>query len=121
MSKIYISIYAPKSAHISNLSSKLTQFSERVNNEPHINSLDFHLLSRDKFNSNLESQYMTYKRVYYYKYFELSEYQLYVAICTFSSLALREPYHDIEIINFKIQNDKNGLFKLTAYIPITND
>ena len=35
MSKIYISIYAPEATHISNLYHKLTQYSERVNNEPY--------------------------------------------------------------------------------------
>ena len=121
MSKIYISIYASKATNISNLYHKLTQYSERVNNEPYKNSLDFHLTKRDIFNSNLDSQYMVYRRVYYFKYPELSEHQLYIAICTFSSLILKEAYHDVEIINFKIQNDKNGLFRLTAYMPIIND
>lgn len=121
MSKIYISIYAPEATHISNLYHKLTQYSERVNNEPYKNSLDFHLTKRDIFNSNLDSQYMVYRRVYNFKYSVLSEHQLYIAICTFSSLILKEAYHDIELINFKIQNDKNGLFRLTAYMPIIND
>ena len=121
MPKIYISIYAPKATHISNLYHKLTQYSERVNNESHNNSLDFHLTKRDIFNSNLDNQYVIYRRVYYFKYPELSEHQLYIEICTFSSLILKEAYRDIEIINFKIQNDKNGLFRLTAYIPLINN
>ena len=33
----------------------------------------------------------------------------------------QNPYHDIEIINFKLQNDKNGFFRLNAYMPIIND
>ncbi len=58
MPKIYISIYAPKATHISNLYHKLTQYSEKVNNESHNNSLDFHLTKRDIFNSNLDNQYV---------------------------------------------------------------
>lgn len=116
MSKTYISIYAPKAVHISNLYHNLTNFSERVNN-----SLKFHLVKRDIFHSNLDSQHIIHKRVYFFKYPELSEKQLYIAICTFSAFILKKADHNINLVNFKIQNDRNGLFKLTAYIPITND
>ena len=119
MSKIYISIYAPNNTQISNLHHKLMAYSERFNNEQYKSSLDIHLTKKDMFNSNMDSQYIMYKRVYHFKYSELSEHQLYIAICTFSSLVSKESYHDIEIINFKIQNSKNGLFRLVAYVPIT--
>ena len=49
MSKIYISIYVSKATNISNLYHKLTKYSERVNNEPYKNSMDFHLTKRDIF------------------------------------------------------------------------
>lgn len=83
MSKIYISIYASKATNISNLYHKLTKYSERVNNEPYKNSLDFHLTKRDIFYSNLDSQYMIYGRVYNFKYSALSEHQLYIGYVRF--------------------------------------
>ena len=118
MSKIYISIYAPNNTQISNLHRKLMVYSERFNNEQYKSSLDIHLTKKDMFNSNLDTQYMVYRKVYSFKYSELTEHQL-LAICTFSSLISKEAYHDIEIVNFKIQNSKNNLFRLIAYIPIT--
>ena len=102
MSKIYISIYAPNSVHISNLYHQLKIYSERVNSTLYENNLEFHLTKMDIFNSNLYSQCIVYKKVYYFKYPKLSEHQLYIAICTFSSLILIKAHHDMEIFNFKI-------------------
>ena len=56
MSKIYISIYAPKATHISNLYHQLKLYSERVNSTLYENNLEFHLTKMDIFNSNLDSQ-----------------------------------------------------------------
>lgn len=117
MTKVHIAVYSCKALPIDDLFHELTQYADKVNRRSKKGQLIFHHTAWADFDKFLEAQYCHYKTVRYYRMYDLSEGQICKTIASLCAITIYTAQKEMEILNFKVWKRKDGLLRLTAYVP----
>lgn len=117
MTKLHIAVYSCKALSTDDLFDELTQYAQKVNRQYKNERLIYYHPEWADFDKFLETQYFHYKKVRYYQMYDLTKSGICKIIYLLSILTLYTAQKDIEILNFKVWKRKNGMLRLTAYIP----